>query len=139
MFGFGYTIKDSKFLKKKKKRTRTSRSRDEEKDDNAGGRGIINRGGSVTSSRGSDMTFMLNIAWNDNQFFVHELDTNRLQSGNETRGEQSFQISPSVDYILNDNLTLRAFMDYNNVVPYASTSFRRTNVEGGIVMRLSLN
>ena len=139
VFGFGYTIKDSKFLKKKKKRTRTSRSRDEEKDDNAGGRGIINRGGSVTSSRGSDMTFMLNIAWNDNQFFVHELDTNRLQSGNETRGEQSFQISPSVDYILNDNLTLRAFMDYNNVVPYASTSFRRTNVEGGIVMRLSLN
>ena len=138
VFGLGYTIKDSKFLKKKKGR-QTRRSRDEDKDDKDKKGSIINRGGNVSSTRGSDMTFMLNVAWNDNQFFVHELDTNTTQVGNETRGERSFQLSPSVDYILNENVTLRAFFDYNNTVPYNSTSFRRTNVEGGIVMRLNLN
>ena len=135
VFGLGYTLKDSNFLKKGRKNKRKSRK---DKDDKSKDK-RISTGGSVTSTRGSDMTFMLNVAWNDNQFFVHELDTNRLQTGNETRGDRSFQISPSVDYILNENVSLRAFFDYNSTVPYASNSFKRTNVEGGVTMTLNLN
>ncbi len=141
VFGMGYTIKDSKFLKKNKRGSRngrTSRSSrdDKDKDDK---KKKIGTGGSVTSDRGSDMTFMLNLSWNDNQFFVHELDTNKIQEDNETRGDRGFQISPSVDYNLNENVTLRAFFDYNTNTPYGSTNFKRTNVAGGITMSLSLN
>ena len=143
VFGMGYTIKNSNFLKGgKKKRTRTRRDKDKDDDDEDSSRkrnSRVNTGGNVTSDRGSDMTFMLNFAFNDNQFFVHELDSNRLQEDNETRGDRGFQISPSVDYNLNENVSLRAFFDYNTNTPYGSTNFKRTNVNGGIVMILTLN
>jgi len=142
VFGLGYTIKDSNFLKKNKKRSRkgrTPRTDKDDKDKEDEKKKRVSRGGKVTSDRGSDMTFMLNVQWNDNQFFVHELDTNKLQQDNETRGDKGFQISPSVDYILNENVTLRAFFDYNTNTPYGSTNFKRTNVAGGITMSLSLN
>jgi len=141
VFGLGYTIKDSNFLQKNKKGKRKSRSsRDKDKDeDKDKKKPRISTGGKVTSDRGSDMTFMLNVAWNDNQFFVHELDTNKLQEDNETRGDKSLQISPSVDYLLNENVTLRAFFDFDTTTPYGSTNFKRTNIAGGIVMSLSLS
>ncbi len=138
VFGLGYTIKDSNFLKKGRgRKRRSSRSRTNKDEEKKPGR--INTGGKVTSTRGSDMTFMLNVAWNDNQFFVHQLDSNLRQEDNETRGDKGFQFSPSVDYILNDNLTLRGFFDYNTNTPYGSTNYQRTNIAGGIVMRLTLN
>ncbi len=140
VFGMGYTIKNSNFLKGgKKKRTRTRRDKDEDEDSGRKRNSRVNTGGKVTSDRGSDMTFMLNFAFNDNQFFVHELDSNRLQENNETRGDRGFQVSPSVDYNLNENVSLRAFFDYNTNTPYGSTNFKRTNVNGGIVMILTLN
>jgi len=142
VFGMGYTIKNSNFLKKGNKRKKARSRRDKDKDKDAEKdkkKSRISTGGNVTSDRGSDMTFMLNLGWNDNQFFVHELDSNKLQQDNETRGDKGFQISPSVDYNLNENVSLRAFFDYNTNTPYGSTNFKRTNINGGIVMILTLN
>ncbi len=140
VFGLGYTIKDSNFLKKKKKRTRSSRTKsdDEDEDETKDSRNVLRRN-SVESSRGSDMTFMLNLAFNDNAFYVHELDKDISQEDNQTRGSKGFQINPSVDYILNDNVTLRTFFDYNTNTPYGSNNFKRTNMAFGLTMRLSLN
>ena len=144
VFGFGYTIKDSNFLKKKKKKSRSSRS--SKKDNKADGaidpndsRTRSRRGSNVNSTRGSDMTFMLDFTYNDNSFFVHELDTRSVGDDEQTRGSKGFQISPSVDYNLNENLTLRAFLDYNTNTPYGVNSFLMRTVAGGITVRLNLN
>jgi len=136
VFGVGYTIKDSKFLQKKK--GRGTRSRTRKKDDDEDEDKKKNSRGRVTSSRGSDMTFMLNFAYNDNGFFVHQIDKQVQTEDNEVRGEKGFQINPTVDYILNDNITLRAFFDYNMSTPYGISNFPRTNIAGGINVRMTL-
>lgn len=143
IFGFGYTVKDSKFLKKKKKR-RGSRTRqqDDEADDSdnpldaQGGRRRSSRR-NVSSTRGSDMTFQLNFGFSDNVTYVHRLDFGGTPD--PTRGLKSITVSPSVDYIVNENLTVRAFIDYNATEPYISINPPVTNIEGGVTMRMTLN
>ena len=139
VLGVGYTIKDSKFLKKNKKNTRggrTTRDRDKDKDkDNDEDKNKRN----VTSTRGSDMTFMLNVSFDDNATFVHEIDKEKTVDGNAIRGDRGFQINPTVDYILNDNVTLRAFFDYNTNQPYGPSPFKRTSIATGVTVRLTLN
>ncbi len=135
--GVGYTIKDSNFLKKKKgKNARKSRSEkdDEEKSDDNNDRTRNSR--TVTTTRSSDMTFLLNVSFNDMRTFVHEID--RQQETEPLRGNSSFQISPSVDYILNENVTLRAFIDYNTNTTFGQTIMGNQAIEGGITVRMTL-
>jgi cell surface protein SprA len=83
------------------------------------------------------MTFLLNVGFSDNVTFVHRLDFGGTPD--RSRGLKAITVSPSVDYILNENLTLRAFIDYNATRPYISTNPPVTNIEGGITMRMTLN
>ena len=142
VFGVGYTFKNSTFLKKKKsKRTRSRSDKDDEDKDKKSKK-------SVTSDRGSDMTFMLNVGYTDNGFFVHELDViedypiEQYPDGppedKRIRGSRVFQINPTVDYMLNDNVTLRAFFDYNQNRSFGTSPFTRKNFEGGITVRMTL-
>ena len=148
VFGVGYTIKDSKFLKKKKNK-RGSRSRSERDKDEADEKEKKkNSKKSVTSDRGSDMTFMLNVGYTDNAFYVHELDVTPLYpieqypdgppDDKRIRGSQVFQINPTVDYVLNDNVTLRAFFDFNQNRSFGTSPFTRKNFEGGVTVRMTL-
>ncbi|NNE14824.1 MAG: cell surface protein SprA [Saprospiraceae bacterium] len=135
VFGFGYTIKDSKFLKKKKKPGRgRARDKSNDPDPNADPR---RRGGSnVNSSRGSDMTFTLSFSILDDIAVVHELDFGVSEA---TRGGKTISFSPSVDYVLNENLTLRAFLEYAGSSPYVTNNYGFTSINGGVTMRMTLN
>ncbi len=141
VFGFGYTIKDSNFLKGKNKSRRSRRPRtDEEPDPNdqstdRGRRGRNNR--NVNSSRGSDMTIMFTFSLIDDVSLVHELDFG--ETSERTRGAKTISFSPSVDYILNENLTIRAFFEYTGTRPYVTNNFPFTAMNGGITMRMTLN
>ena len=104
-------------------------------DENKTGRGR-NRG-NVSSERGSDMTFMLNVEFGDDQTVVHEIDLGA--SAETARGRKSLSINPSMDYILNDNLTIRAFVDYSSTKPYVTQQFPVTSINGGITLRMTLN
>ncbi len=141
VFGFGYTIKDSNFLKKKNKSrgNRSSRNADEEDKDNTNTntRSRGRRSSNVNSSRGSDMTIMFSFSLIDDVSLVHELDFG--ETSERTRGAKTISFSPSVDYILNENLTLRAFFEYTGTRPYVSNNFPSTVMNGGIMMRMTLN
>ncbi len=140
VFGFGYTWKDSKFLKKKAKkrtRSRTTQVSDKDKDDKdkdaQTGRSSRSK---VNSTRGSDITLMVNFSFNDNISYVHRLD---LQTKSDaTRGSRSWQFQPSADYILNENVTIRMFFDYNRNRPYGVNPYPTTNYSGGFVFRMTL-
>ena len=84
------------------------------------------------------MTFLLNVSYTDEGLFIHEIDREVSVENEQIRGGRSFQISPSVDYILNENVTLRAFFDYNTNTPYGTLINSRTSAEGGITVRLTL-
>jgi cell surface protein SprA len=52
-----------------------------------------------------------------------------------TRGQKVITISPSVDYIVNDNLQLRFFYDRRQSIPVMSTSFPITTTKAGVTLR----
>lgn len=137
VFGFGYTIKDSKFLKKKKRGRSSRGSRNQTPTDDAEPSSRRGSRRNVSTTRGNDMTFLLNIGYSDNVTLVHELDFGG--TAEKSRGLKSLTISPSMDYVVNENLTIRAFVDYSATRPYISTSPPVTSINGGITMQMTLN
>lgn len=52
-----------------------------------------------------------------------------------TRGQKVITISPTIDYIVNDNLQLRLFYDRRQSIPVMSTSFPITTTRAGVTLR----
>ena len=52
-----------------------------------------------------------------------------------TRGAKVITISPSVDYILNDNITLRLFYDRRQSIPYTTQSYPTITTNFGLTLR----
>jgi len=135
VFGFAYTVKNSSFLKKKKKRSRRARPDDSDEPNPDANR---RSRGNVSTTRGSDMTFLLDFGFSDDITQIQDIDID-IQPV-PSRGAKSIFFSPSWEYIVNQNLKVTAFMDYNNTVPYLITGNSGiTTIAGGIRMGLTLN
>ena len=52
-----------------------------------------------------------------------------------TRGQKVISIAPSIDYIVNDNLTLRFFYDRRQSIPYTTQSYPITTTRAGLTIR----
>ncbi len=52
-----------------------------------------------------------------------------------TRGQKVISISPSVDYIVNDRITLRFFYDRRQSIPYTTQSYPTTTTKAGVTIR----
>jgi cell surface protein SprA len=52
-----------------------------------------------------------------------------------TRGQKVITISPTIDYIVNDNLQLRFFYDRRQSIPVMSTSYPITTTRAGVTLR----
>ncbi|OSZ82784.1 cell surface protein SprA [Chitinophagaceae bacterium IBVUCB1] len=52
-----------------------------------------------------------------------------------TRGQKVISISPTIDYIVSDKLTLRFYYDRRQSIPYISTSFPITTTRAGVTLR----
>lgn len=52
-----------------------------------------------------------------------------------TRGQKVITISPSVDYIVSDKLTLRFFYDRRQSIPYVTSSYPITTTRAGVTLR----
>jgi cell surface protein SprA len=52
-----------------------------------------------------------------------------------TRGQKVISISPSIDYIVSDKLTLRFYYDRRQSIPYISTSYPITTTKAGVTLR----
>jgi cell surface protein SprA len=52
-----------------------------------------------------------------------------------TRGQKVITISPSVDYIVNDRITLRFFYDRRQSIPYTTQSYPITTTRAGVTLR----
>jgi cell surface protein SprA len=131
---------------KKKKRGRKSRGAQDDLEDIdlndpnftdpdavGGGRG----GQTETDTRGREMTINFDFSYRDDISLLHAYDTGATAEPN--RGLKSLSINPSVDYQVNDNFTLRFFVDFTKTKPYLSTSYPITSVQGGLTARFNLN
>ena len=67
-----------------------------------------------------------------------DLTANNYLAQNEnipTRGQKVITISPTIDYIVNDNLQLRFYFDRRQSIPVMSTSYPITTTRGGVTLR----
>jgi cell surface protein SprA len=87
------------------------------------------------AKKGNDLNLKFDFSVQDNVTYNNQLDGGKRIP---TRGEYTIRISPTADYTINKRLTLRFFVDYNRSKPKTSISFPRTNVNGGLMMRFSL-
>lgn len=142
-FGFGYTIKNFRANKKKKGKRKKKDQKDAEKDDkNNGGLGKTGkkgRNGGVSNNRGKTLTMNLDFSIMDTEELIYEVSQGIDPQPNS--GQRSTQISPSVDYDINENLTMRFFFDYNFTKSKTTglSSNKRLNMKGGITAQLKIN
>jgi cell surface protein SprA len=84
----------------------------------------------------NDLKFRADISYRDGEIVNHRIDQFQPQI---TSGAKNLTISPSIDYVINNRMNIRLFVDYNKTTPKISTGFPTTNVKGGIQLRLSLS
>ncbi|MFT4685727.1 MAG: cell surface protein SprA, partial [Neolewinella sp.] len=128
--GFGIVLSDVQigFLQGKPKRKR-----------NSGGEDGRQRRGGGSSSGGrlniSDMDIQFNFSLRDGKTYASTLSTSdRLI----VEGSRVFTIAPSMEYQVNELLSLRAFFDYRKTTPFNPLGFPQTAASGGMVVRFQL-
>lgn len=135
--GFGYTIQNVNigFLTgdkgKKTRKKRGSAEETETPDPRNTGRGSVNR------VRGRELTLNVDFSLRDDVTYRHNV--NEIGRAEPYRGTKSIRLSPSVNYEVDKNLTIRTFVDYSKQIPYITTSFPVTSIQGGITVRFNLN
>ena len=134
VFGFAYTVKNSTFLRKKKPtRTRSTRG-DDNQEPNENARG---RRGNVATTRGNDMTFLIDFGFSDDVTLIQDIDIDAEPQ--PSRGATNVFFSPSWEYIVNQNLKVTGFLDYNRTIPKLITGNSGiTSIQGGIRMGLTI-
>jgi cell surface protein SprA len=132
--GFGIVLSDVQigFLQGKPKRKRNSGGEESQR----GGR---QRRGGGSSSGGrlniSDMDIQFNFSLRDGKTYASTLSTSdRLI----VEGSRVFTIAPSMEYQVNELLSLRAFFDYRKTTPFNPLGFPQTAASGGMVVRFQL-
>ena len=89
-----------------------------------------------SGSVGNDLDIQLDIRYADDETRNRVLD--QQGATQSTRGARSWTVSPSADYVVNAQLSLRLFVDYRSTNPKLSTSFKTTNTQGGLTIRFKL-
>ena len=83
----------------------------------------------------SDVNIKLDVSLRDDLTTLNRLDQKIHQP---TRGQKVIGISPSIDYLLTQSVTLRFFMDRRQSIPYVSNAFPITTTRGGVMIRFML-
>jgi cell surface protein SprA len=83
----------------------------------------------------NDVTFRFDMSFRDDITTNFRLD----QDLNEpTGGLTVIQISPTIDYLVNDRFNVQLYFDRQQTIPKISTAFPITTTNAGIKVRMSL-
>ena len=83
----------------------------------------------------NDVTFKLDFSLRDDATSNSKLDQGTSFG---TAGQKVIRISPSIDYILNNRISLKLYFDQTRNIPKVSNAFPITNTRGGLQVRISL-
>jgi len=138
-FGFGYTIKNfrANAKSKRKKRSRKKQKDDAESEEDGDVLGGKRGRGKVSRNRGKTLTMNLDFSLTDSEENLYNLGQNTEPTTN--RGTTNLIISPSVDYDINKNLTMRFFINYNQSTPKNTINVSRLDIRGGVTAQLKIN
>jgi cell surface protein SprA len=84
----------------------------------------------------NNLNFICNITINDTRTIVHRVD---VANGSQTiGGNYVLNVQPSIDYVINQKLNLRLFVDRRMTKPYTSQSFKVSSTNVGFALRFTL-
>ncbi|CAN5440362.1 cell surface protein SprA [soil metagenome] len=83
----------------------------------------------------NDINFRVDVSYRDNVTLNNRLDQEIIVP---TAGMKTIRVAPSIDYIINQRLNIRIFLDRTRSIPATSASFPITNTRAGITLRFTL-
>ncbi|MGZ8551685.1 MAG: T9SS outer membrane translocon Sov/SprA, partial [Chitinophagaceae bacterium] len=83
----------------------------------------------------NDVTFRFDFSVRDDATANSKLDQGQSFG---TAGQKVIRIAPSIDYILNNRVSLKLYFEQNRNIPKISNAFPITNTRGGLQVRISL-
>jgi cell surface protein SprA len=145
-FGAGYTVKGVKMKSSKKKKISKKKKGDEEDDQDSDSKNNnskdskfpslnLSKNKGVTKSR--DLKFNVTYSLRDDLSVEYNLQTGI--NGQSDRGAKTVTLNPTVEYDLNNNLSLRFYFDYSKSLPKTTNSFPTTTIRSGITFRFNIN
>jgi cell surface protein SprA len=84
----------------------------------------------------NDVTIRLDFSIRDDATANSKLDQGTSFG---TSGQKVIRIAPSIDYVLNNRVSLKLYFEQNRNIPKISNAFPITNTRGGLQVRVSLN
>ena len=83
----------------------------------------------------NDVTFRLDFSLRDDATSNSKLDQGTAFG---TAGQKVIRIAPSIDYIVNNRVSMKLYFEQNRNIPKISNSFPITNTRAGLQVRISL-
>jgi cell surface protein SprA len=83
----------------------------------------------------NDVTFKFDFSLRDDATANSKLDQNTSFG---TAGQRVIRIAPSIDYILNNRVSMKLYFEQNRNIPKISNAFPITNTRAGLQVRVSL-
>src|SRR5690606_33748868 len=83
----------------------------------------------------NDVTFRFDFSFRDDATANSKLDQGTSFG---TAGQRVIRIAPSIDYVLNQRVSLKLYFEQNRNIPKISNAFPITNTRGGLQVRISL-
>jgi|CXWL01.1.fsa_nt_gi cell surface protein SprA len=83
----------------------------------------------------NDVTFKFDFSLRDDATANSKLDQNQSFG---TAGQKVIRIAPSIDYIVNNRVSIKLYFEQNRNIPKISNAFPITNTRGGLQVRISL-
>ncbi len=83
----------------------------------------------------NDLTFQFDLSISDNLTSIYAFDQEITQP---TNGSKTIRFSPTIDYVINDQIRLTLYYEYEKMLPYTTQSFVTTRTRGGIRVNFSL-
>lgn len=83
----------------------------------------------------NDVTFRMDFSLRDDATANSKLDQGTAFG---TGGQKVIRIAPSIDYVLNNKVSMKLYFEQNRNIPKISSAFPITNTRGGLQVRISL-
>jgi cell surface protein SprA len=83
----------------------------------------------------NDVTFKMDFSMRDDATANSKLDQ---KTSFGTAGQKVIRIAPSIDYIINNKVSVKLYFEQNRNIPKISNTFPITNTRGGLQVRISL-
>ncbi len=145
VFGAGTVLEDINigFLtgdrKGKKKKKRADDDKDKDGKDVLGALNSGNRQGrGINNNKPRTLTLNLDFSYRDTDELIHDILTEN-PTNESVRGSTIIILSPSAEYAITNQLSLRYYFDYSNNRPKNINTFETTSIETGFVVRFKLD